>query len=64
MRSYTTGHFWQALRPLPGSVRRQAREAFRLFQQNPFHPSLHFKQIEPGRRVWSVRVGICCRPRP
>jgi hypothetical protein len=29
-----------------------------LFEQNPFHPSLHFKHLDPVRGIWSVRVGI------
>jgi len=33
-----------------------AREAFRIWSSNPFHPSLHFKKV--GGDKWSVRVGL------
>ena len=32
-----------------------ARKNYRLWQANPFHPSLHFKSI--GKPNWSIRVG-------
>jgi hypothetical protein len=51
---------------LPYHIRRQAREAYGLFRQNPYHPSLHFKQVHPVKPIYSVRisrnyraVGIC-----
>jgi hypothetical protein len=43
---------------LPEQVRRQAREAYKLFAQNPYHPSLHFKQVHPTRSIYSVRISI------
>ena len=58
MRSLATGGFWRCLERLPSHVRRQAGDAFRLFEQNPFHPSLHFKTAGDQQDAWSVRVGI------
>jgi hypothetical protein len=29
-----------------------------MFQTNPSHPSLHFKQIDPRLSSWSVRINI------
>jgi hypothetical protein len=58
VKSFTTGQFWDRLRSLPQPVRRQAREAYKLFQTNPSHPSLHFKQIDPRLSSWSVRINI------
>jgi len=29
-----------------------------LWQENPYHPSLQFKQIHPNKPIFSVRVGI------
>ncbi len=43
---------------LPAHVRRQAREAYRLFRQNPAHPGLRFKQVHGDPPVYSARVGI------
>ncbi len=56
MKSYTTLRFRKALQQLPESVQRQARAAYRIFRQNPQHPSLHFKQVHPIRSIYSVRV--------
>ncbi len=57
MKSYTTERFRKAFKALPERVRRQAREAYKLFEQNPYHPSLHFKPIHPTRPIYSVRIG-------
>ena len=48
--------------PLPAHVREQARAAYALFQQNPSHPGLPFKQVDSGPPpVYSARVGIAYR---
>ena len=57
MISHTTQRFRAALERLPERVRRQARQGYLLFQQNPQHPSLHFKPVHPNRPVYSVRIG-------
>ena len=36
----------------------QARLAYRLFRQDPRHPSLRFKQVHPVRPIFSARVGM------
>ncbi len=46
---------------LPAHVRQQAREAYRLFQQNPAHPGLRFKQVLADPPIYSARVGISYR---
>jgi len=46
--------FWDCLERLPDGVRRAADEKFELWKENPFHPSLHFKELAPG--LWSARV--------
>ncbi len=50
-----TTEFWRLYYSLPDEVRRLARKNYRLWQENAFHPSLHFKPI--GKPNWSVRVG-------
>lgn len=45
-------------RNLPEQVRSAARRAFRLFQQNPSHPGLHFKKVDDEAAMYSARVGI------
>lgn len=39
-------------------MRNKARENYRLWQENPYHPSLQFKQIHTARPIFSVRIGI------
>lgn len=56
MNSHTTTSFRKAFRRLPAEVREQAREAYQLFQQNPYHPSLHFKQVHPVQPIYSARI--------
>lgn len=61
MNSRTTRRFRELLTALPAHVRQQAREAYRLFQQNPSHPGLRFKQIHAAPPIYSARVGISYR---
>jgi mRNA-degrading endonuclease RelE of RelBE toxin-antitoxin system len=58
LTSKTTKRFREALAALPEHVRAQAQSAYRLFQQDPRHPSLQFKQVHPTRPIYSVRVGL------
>ncbi|TAJ24183.1 MAG: hypothetical protein EPO64_09800 [Nitrospirae bacterium] len=57
MTSHTNARFRQALASLPPQVRSQARRAYRLFKNDPNHPSLRFKPIHPSLPIYSVRVG-------
>lgn len=56
MTSHTTRRFRDALHALPQHIRWQASQAYRLFGQNPRHPSLRFKQIHPTRPIFPVRI--------
>jgi hypothetical protein len=47
--------FWEAYYKLPQPIRALARKNYRLWQRDPFHPSLNFKKV--GGESWSVRVG-------
>lgn len=58
MNSFLLPEFLVLYRTLPDSVRQQARQAYSLFQQNPHHPSLRFRQVHPIRPVFSARVGL------
>lgn len=58
MNSHTIEKFRKALADLPADVRKQARQAYRLFMENPRHRSLRFKPIHSNRPIYSVRVGI------
>jgi mRNA-degrading endonuclease RelE of RelBE toxin-antitoxin system len=56
MKSATLPSFWAAYRSLGKDIQRAARKAYRLWAENPFHPSLHFKCINREENIWSVRV--------
>jgi hypothetical protein len=58
MKSRTTKRFRELFAALPKNVQDQARAAYRLFLQNPHHPSLRFKKVHPSKPIWSVRVGL------
>ena len=58
MNSRTTRAFRELLAALPAHVRHQARDAYRLFRQNPSHPGLRFKKVHPDPPMYSARVGI------
>lgn len=58
MNSRTTLRFRELLAALPAHVRQQAREAYRIFEQNPAHPGLRFKQVHADPPIYSARVGI------
>ena len=58
IESRTTSQFRETYSKLPEEVRRQARQAYKLFQQDPRHPSLRFKKVDKQSNSWSVRVGL------
>jgi hypothetical protein len=58
MKSRTTRGFRELFSALPAQTQQQAREAYRLFRENPAHPGLHFKQIHGDPPIYSARVGI------
>ena len=61
MKSATTGAFWKHYGDLPAEARKQAKEAFRRFRQDPSHPGLHFKRVHSQRPVFSVRISRAYR---
>jgi len=56
VNSQTTVSFWKCYAALPEPIRRQAKAAYKLFQEVPYHPSLHFKQVHSTRPIFSVRI--------
>ena len=53
--SVASREFWRAFRQLPRDVRKAATRAYRIWEQDAFHPSLHFKKVG---KFWSARVGL------
>lgn len=58
MNSFLMPQFWELYSALPENVRQRARQAYALFQQDPNHPSLRFRQVHPTRPIFSARVGL------
>lgn len=58
LKSRTTRQFRDLLAGLPAQTRHQAREAYRLFRENPAHLGLHFKRLISDPPTYSARVGI------
>ena len=54
MKSFTTPDFWKCYSKLTSEMQEQAQKAYQLWQEEPFHPFLHFKKV--GRNLWSARV--------
>ena len=52
----TLPSFWKHYERLQENIKRQARKAFQLWKQNPFHPSLHFKCVNSEEEIWSLRI--------
>ena len=58
MKSHITDDFLKVYRRLPNGIRTQARKAYRLFQENPQHPSLQFKRIHSTKPYFSARINL------
>ncbi len=54
MKSLTTADFWKSYAKLSPEVKEPAQKAYQLWQENLFHPSLHFKKV--GKTLWSARI--------
>ena len=61
MISHITDGFRKRFDKLPEQIKEQAREAYRLFKKNPYHPGLRFKRVHSTKPVYSVRINIDCR---
>lgn len=48
--------FWRAYTRFAPGVKARAREAYRVFEQNPDHPALRFKRLQARESLWSVRI--------
>ena len=51
--SHPLAEFWKCYDALPADIQEQADKQYALFEANPFHSSLRFKETGP---YWSVRV--------
>lgn len=58
MKSRTTRRFRSCFEGLPPDVKRRAAEAYRIWRDDPSHPSLRFKRLATRSDVVSVRIGL------
>lgn len=58
MKSQTTPSFWKHYGALPPEIRQRARQAYKLWRDNPAPPGLFFKRVKEGQPLYSVRVGL------
>ena len=58
MKSRATPRFWSAYRELPLDVQATAQKAYRLFREDPNHPSLQFKRVHDREAMYSVRITL------
>ena len=58
MNSRTTKRFRQMLSELLTNIRRQAKEAYRLFRENSRHPSLRFKKVHNTDPIYAAHINI------
>jgi hypothetical protein len=58
VQSHTTEKFWQLLVAAPEPLQAKARIAFRLWAENPSHPSLRFKKVHSALPIYSARIDL------
>ena len=56
MISKATSKFWKCYERLPAEVQEKANEAYSIFSDDPWYPSLHFKRVHSSLPVYSVRI--------
>ena len=56
--SKTTAKFRQLLADAPPDVQVKARAVYRLWAENPSHPSLRFKKVHNQLPIYSVRIDL------
>ena len=57
LRSIATRRFWTLFHGLPSEVQELAVKTYRLWRQDPSHPSLRFRRLQGSTGRFSVRVG-------
>jgi hypothetical protein len=56
MNSHTTKSFREALQELSAEARKQARQAYEQFRNDPFSPGLHCEEVHAQKHIWSARI--------
>ena len=58
MISRTTEKFRALIALLPNTIKAQAKEAYKQFKKDPYHPRLQFKRVHSSKPVYSVRINL------
>jgi hypothetical protein len=58
MKSQTNKSFWKNYWALSPEVRLRAQQAYKLWSENPAHPSLFFKRVKNNQPIYSARIGL------
>ncbi len=58
MNSHITAEFRELFNKLPERVKKTSKRNFKIWKENPDHPGIQFKKIDPNQPIFSVRVGI------
>ncbi len=58
MNSFITNDFKSLYQKIPLYVKKQSEKAYKLWKDDPNHPSLQFKKIHATEQIYSVRIGL------
>jgi hypothetical protein len=58
VQSRTTDQFRTLLAAAPAAIQAKAQTTYRLWSDNPAHPSLRFKKVHGKLPVYSVRIDL------
>jgi hypothetical protein len=57
VKSVATRRFWNLFSALPRDVQNLAVKNYKLWRENPSHPSLHFRRLKGGEDRFTIRIG-------
>jgi hypothetical protein len=57
VNSVASRRFWNLFDALPANVQALALKNYRLWRNDPHHPSLHFRRLQGSADRYSIRVG-------
>lgn len=57
MKSVATKRFWAQFRSLPPVVQDLGVKSYRLWCDDPSHPSLRFRRLQGSKKRFTVRIG-------
>jgi hypothetical protein len=58
VHSQTTEKFRQLLQAAPPVIQAKVQGVYRLWAENPAHPSLRFKKVHDQHPIYSVRIDL------